>query len=100
MKKTTVVVDQKKEWVLFLVLLLLFFAYWYFILSKKKSEQSSQQQNETALLMSVNELKSYKGFENISETDGTSYIRSMQDFCMITHELYKQEKSKTDAKES
>ncbi len=44
------------------------------------------------LLMSVDELRSYAGFENMDEASARSYIYSMQQFCIITFELYKDEK--------
>ena len=47
---------------------------------------------EDTLLMSVKELKTYEGFENMNEAEAEEYIYTMQQFCTLTFELFKQEK--------
>ncbi len=101
MEKTTTTEKERKELIIVGVLLFFLIAYWYFaVFPKHQEHKETSGRSESALLMSVQELRAYKDFENISETEGASYLRSMQEYCMITHELYKQEKSNADAKES
>ena len=93
--------NNHRERLFVAVFLFLLIAVWYFkVFPKEQEGQSGIGESESALLMSVNELKAYKGFENFSDKDATSYIRSMQAYCMITYELYKQEKAHSDEKQS
>ena len=102
---------------LFLILFVIVGAFYYYkakeYLPKKEAlKQDSKSKLEyvderhflpsfdTALLMSVDELRTFPDFENISEAEGKNYIYSMQEYCMITYELYKQEKNNSDEKQS
>ncbi len=44
--------------------------------------------------LTVEELKQYKGFENLTDKEAEEYIESMYQYCIIAYELYKQEKIK------
>lgn len=43
--------------------------------------------------LTIEELKKFKGFENISETEALDYIESMAIFSMIVFEIYNNIKS-------
>lgn len=53
-------------------------------------EKQSVLLDSDPLLMSVGELRKYSNLESINDRDGKNYIGSMQEFCMITYEMYKQ----------
>ncbi|MBI2270283.1 MAG: hypothetical protein HYU69_07990 [Bacteroidetes bacterium] len=44
--------------------------------------------------LTIEELRSYKGFEHFSDSEASEYIDTMETFCIIAYELYKKEKSK------
>lgn len=52
----------------------------------------SKQTNEYKL--TIDELKKYCGFENMSDANAVEYIDSMEQFCIIAFKLYKQQKIK------
>ncbi len=49
-------------------------------------------ETEDGLLMSVEELRSFEGYEHFTDEEAKEYIFTMQQFYMIVYELYRKEK--------
>ena len=84
-----------------LLVLIIFFAGVEFLKAKKEQECAEKGKQEASLSvtisdplwMAVHELRSYPGFESMSDAEATEYIYTMQQFCILTFELYQQDKS-------
>lgn len=51
---------------------------------------------ENGLLMSVEELRTFDGYEHFSDEEARDYIFTMQQFYINTYELYRKEKNGSD----
>jgi hypothetical protein len=87
MQKSIYNVEQ--NWNLISVIVICVVCTLLFSLLRKISRPSQ----EDILLMSADELKMYKGFENMNEKEAKEYIYTMQQYCMITFALYRKEKN-------
>lgn len=84
--------NMKLEIAVALVLLII----WFFFIYQKKVKKKKQRRNEDGEIrtrITIQELRSCKGFEGISEHEGEEVIDTLQHMSVLFFELFMQKKA-------
>jgi len=85
--------NMKQVFTIALVLLILWFLYIYQKKVKKKDKQRRNEDGEIRTRITLQELRSFEGFEVISEQEGEETIDTLQNMSVLFFELFMQKKA-------
>jgi hypothetical protein len=85
--------NMKLDIAVALVLLILWFFFIYRKKVKKKNKQRRNEDGEIRTRITLQELRSCKGFEGISEQEGEETIDTLQHMSVLFFELFMQKKA-------